>query len=107
MIFIGNCRYHPKGFAPSWRERLDDGLLDVRLVDGTQPYARTRLLLAVLSGTLGRCKVYEHSLVSQLKVRSLDGSPMRLARDGETFEGSAEFTVTKLDRPLPIYINPE
>lgn len=107
MIFIGNCRYHPKGFAPSWRERLDDGLLDVRLVDGTQPWARTRLLLAVLSGTLGRCQVYEHSLVSQLKVRSLDGLPMRLARDGETFEGSAEFTVTKLDRPLPIYVKPE
>ncbi|HEX2178611.1 MAG TPA: diacylglycerol kinase family protein, partial [Actinomycetota bacterium] len=105
MIFIGNCRYHPKGFAPSWRERLDDGLLDVRMVDGTQPYARTRLLLAVLSGTLGRCRVYEHQLVKQLKVRSLDGSRLRLARDGETFEGSAEFTVSKLDRPLPIYVN--
>lgn len=104
MIFIGNCRYHPKGFAPSWRERLDDGLLDVRMVDGTAPYARTRLLLAVMSGTLGRCKVYERTLVKQLKVRSLDGEPMRLARDGETFEGSAEFTVTKMDRPLPIYI---
>jgi diacylglycerol kinase family enzyme len=104
MIFIGNCRYHPKGFAPSWRERLDDGLLDVRMVDGTAPYARTRLLLAVLSGTLGKCKVYEHTLVKQLKVRSIDGAPMRLARDGETFEGSAEFTVTKMDRPLPIYI---
>jgi diacylglycerol kinase family enzyme/membrane-associated phospholipid phosphatase len=105
MIFIGNCRYHPKGFAPSWRERLDDGLLDIRMVDGTQPYARTRLLLAVLSGTLGRCRVYEHQLVKQLKVRSLDGSRLRLARDGETFEGSAEFTVSKLDRPLPIYVS--
>lgn len=104
MIFIGNCRYHPKGFAPSWRERLDDGLLDIRMVDGTAPFARTRLLLAVLSGTLGRCKVYERTLVKQLKVRSLDGTPMRLARDGETFEGSAEFTVSKLDRPLPIYL---
>lgn len=105
MIFIGNCRYHPKGFAPSWRERLDDGLLDVRMVDGTRPFARTRLLLAVMSGTLGRCRVYEHQLVRQLKVRSLDGSRLRLARDGETFEGSAEFTVTKLDQPLPIYVN--
>lgn len=107
MIFIGNCRYHPSGFAPSWRERLDDGLLDVRMVDGTQPFARTRLLLAVLSGRLGRSRVYEHRLVKQLKVRSVDGKPLRLARDGETFEGSAEFTVTKLDRPLPIYVNRE
>jgi diacylglycerol kinase family enzyme/membrane-associated phospholipid phosphatase len=107
MIFIGNCRYHPSGFAPSWRERLDDGLLDVRIVDGTAPYARTRLLLAVLSGTLGKCRIYEHTLVKQLKVRSLDGKPMRLARDGETFEGSAEFTVSKLDEPLAIYVTPK
>lgn len=105
MIFIGNCRYHPSGFAPSWRERLDDGLLDLRIVDGTQPYARTRLLLAVLSGTLGRSKVYEHRLAKRLTVRSMDGKPVRLARDGETFEGSAEFVVDKLSEPLPIYVN--
>lgn len=106
MIFVGNCRYHPSGFAPSWRERLDDGLLDVRMVDGTEPWARTRLLLAVLSGNLGRSRVYEQSLAKQLKVRSVDGSPIRLARDGETFEGSAEFTISKLDRQLTLYVNP-
>ena len=38
MIFIGNCRYQPSGFAPSWRERMDDGQLDIRIVDGTRPY---------------------------------------------------------------------
>ena len=38
MIFVGNCRYHPAGFAPTWRERLDDGRLDVRLVSGEQPW---------------------------------------------------------------------
>lgn len=104
MIFIGNCKYHPSGFGPSWRERLDDGLLDVRTVDANEPWARTRLVFAVLSGTLGKCGVYEHALVRELKVRSVDGKPLRLARDGETFEGSPEFTVTKLDKPLPIYV---
>lgn len=104
MIFIGNCKYHPAGFAPSWREKLDDGLLDVRIVDGKHPFSRTRLLIAVLSGNLGKCRAYEHTLVRELKIRSLDGKPMRLARDGETFEGSSEFTITKLDKPLPIYV---
>lgn len=104
MIFIGNCKYHPAGFAPSWREKLDDGLLDVRIVDGKHPWSRTRLLLAVLSGNLGKCRSYEHTLVKEVKVRSIDGKPMRLARDGETFEGSSEFTITKLDKPLPIYV---
>ncbi|MGQ0679752.1 MAG: bifunctional phosphatase PAP2/diacylglycerol kinase family protein [Actinomycetota bacterium] len=104
MIFIGNCRYHPSGFAPSWRDRLDDGLLDVRIVDAKHPWARTRLVFAVLSGTLGKCRVYEHVLLKEMKVRSADGKPMRLARDGETFQGSAAFSVHKLARPLPIYI---
>lgn len=105
MIFVGNCRYHPSGFAPSWRERLDDGLLDVRLVDAAQPWARARLLGAVLSGTLGRSRVYEQRLVREMRVRSLDGSRLRLARDGETFEGSVEFSISKLDRSLAIYVN--
>jgi diacylglycerol kinase family enzyme/membrane-associated phospholipid phosphatase len=104
MIFIGNCKYHPSGFAPSWRQRLDDGLLDVRTVDASHSWARTRLLFAVLSGTLGTCRVYEHMLVTELRVKSVDGKPMRLARDGETFEGSREFTVRKLDKRLPIYV---
>jgi undecaprenyl-diphosphatase len=103
MIFIGNCRYHPHGFAPTWRARLDDGQLDVRLVNAREPGSRARLLLAVLTGTLSRCRVYEERLVTELRVQTLmDGT--RLARDGETFEGSGEFTVRKQDTPLMVYV---
>lgn len=103
MIFIGNCVYHPHGFAPSWRERLDDGLLDVRLVDATAPYARLRLVISVLSGRLGQCRVYEQFTTRELTVESLQGS-MRLARDGEVFDGPDRFVVTKRDRPLAVYV---
>ena len=103
MIFIGNCRYHPSGFAPSWRERLDDGQLDIRIVDGESPWARVRLIAAVLTGRLGRSRVYTQRLAAELRVRSLAG-PLRLARDGETFDGSAEFVVAKEGRNLPIYV---
>lgn len=102
MIFVGNCRYHPSGFAPSWRARLDDGELDVRLVDASRPWSRTRLVFAVLTGRLGRCRVYEQRSARQLRVRS-PGGPLRLARDGETFDGPCEFVVTKEDRPLHVY----
>jgi len=105
MIFIGNCRYQPDGFAPSWRERLDDGQLDIRLVDASQHFARTRLLLAVATGRLGRCRVYEAWTAKSLHVRSLDG-PLRLARDGETFDGSDEFEVEKEPQPLAVYVPP-
>ena len=103
MAFIGNCRYHPSGFAPTWRERLDDGLLDVRYVSGDQPYARTRLILAVLTGRLGRSKVYAQGCVKSLRLRSLNG-PLRLARDGESFDGpDGEIIIEKLDKRLAVY----
>ena len=50
MAFIGNCRYNPPGFTPSWRDRLDDGNIDVRIVDANYPFARVRILWAVLTG---------------------------------------------------------
>jgi undecaprenyl-diphosphatase len=103
MVFIGNCVYHPAGFAPAWRERLDDGKLDIRLVDATHPWARTRLLLAVLTGRLGRSTVYETFTTSRLRVRSRSG-PMRLARDGETFDGPAEFDIAKSSTGLVVLV---
>jgi diacylglycerol kinase family enzyme/membrane-associated phospholipid phosphatase len=103
MIFIGNCRYLPAGFTPSWRERLDDGQLDIRIVDGTNPYSRTRLLLSVMTGRLGSCGAYEQRFVPSIHVKSLEG-PLRLARDGETFDGPEEFTIAKADEPLVVYV---
>ncbi len=102
MIFVGNCAYRPHGFAPTWRTSLDDGQLDVRLIDASMPAARLRLILAMLTGRMGRCRAYEEWCTRSLHVRRLDGD-RRLARDGETFDGSAEFTITKFDEPLLVY----
>lgn len=102
MIFVGNCTYHPHGFAPSWRTRLDDGRLDVRMIDASMPGGRLRLVAAVLTGRLGRCRAYEQIQVRELRIRRLDHD-RRLARDGKTFDGSAEFTITKCPEPLLVY----
>ena len=69
--WIGNCAYAPDGFGPSWRERLDDGRLDVRLVLGRPTVRARRLVVDVLVGRLQRCPVYREQLVESLKVRSL------------------------------------
>lgn len=103
MAFIGNCRYHPSGFAPSWRARLDDDLLDFRYVDGSAPFARTRLTLAILTGRLGRSKVYHQSVVERMHIHSL-GGPLRLARDGETFDGPEDIVVEKHPKRLAVYV---
>jgi undecaprenyl-diphosphatase len=103
-IFIGNCRYEPAGFAPAYRPDVADGLLDVRVVDASQPFSTTRLILAVLTGTLARSRVHEQRFATRVEVRG--ETPLRLARDGETFDGSPSFTVRKRERPLRVYVPP-
>src|SRR4051794_20056920 len=102
MVFIGNCRHEPSGFAPSWRPDLDDGLLDVRILSGEHPFARTRLLLSILTGRLTRSAAYERRCVEELQVRS-DRESLTLARDGDSFEGWGSFTVRKRPRELVVY----
>jgi len=102
VVFVGNCRYKPDGMAPTWRERLDDGQLDVRVADAAEPFCRTRLVLAVITGRLGRSPVFQTWRTTGLHVESADG-PLRLARDGETFDGTAAFDITKNGDRIAIY----
>lgn len=105
LAWIGNCRYSPDGFGPAWREQLDDGLLDVRVVHGGKRYSRTRLVLAVLAGRLSSSSVYEEREAKSTTIRSHVG-PLRLAADGETFDGPQELEVTKRPRALLVAVPP-
>lgn len=105
LAWIGNGKYDPAGFGPSWRERLDDGLLDIRIVNGAQRFSRSRLLAHVLTGRLSTCRVYEERTAGSLKIRSLDG-PLRLAADGETFDAPADLEITKRRRALQVAVPP-
>jgi undecaprenyl-diphosphatase len=103
MIFVGNCAYDPAGFAPATRARLDDGLFDVRIVDGSAPWARVRLIAAALTGNLVRSTVYTRRLVSELALKVGAGENL-LAADGEVVDGNSEFTIEKHDQRLLIYV---
>ena len=105
LAWIGNGTYDPAGFAPAWRPRIDDGLLDIRIVDGSRRWSRARLIAHVLAGRLPSCPVYEQRLARSLRVRSLDG-PLRLAIDGETFDAPADVEVAKLPRALLVSVPP-
>jgi diacylglycerol kinase family enzyme len=103
MIFIGNCAYEPAGLVPTSRRRLDDGLLDVRYIDGSSRFSRIRVLGALAIGQLARAnKVFTRVLVESLDVHSLDG-PLRLARDGETFDGGTDVHISKRGDRLTVY----
>lgn len=94
LLFLGNGAYAPAGFAPAYRPNLHDGLLDVRLVDAAKPAARTRLVAAVLSGTLGRSRVYEATTARAMRLTEIQaGAP--LAVDGEVRPGASQLRVAK------------
>jgi diacylglycerol kinase family enzyme len=105
LIFIGNCEYQPPGLAPRSRARLDDGRFDIRYLDGTETRSRFRVLVSLASGRLARSRVYKRMVVESLHIRSLDG-PLRLARDGETFDGGDDVHVTKHPDRLSVYAPP-
>jgi hypothetical protein len=56
-----------------------------------------------VTGRLASCGAYEQRFARSMTVKSLDGR-LRLARDGETFDGSEEFTIAKADEPLLVYV---
>jgi diacylglycerol kinase family enzyme len=101
--FVGNCRHEPAGFAPSWRPRLDDGCLDVRILLADLPLARPRLMLSILTGRLAASPAYKEITARQLCVKSTRPR-LRLACDGETFDGHGRFLIEKLPQRVAIYV---
>jgi len=75
LYFAGNCGYEPPGTAPAYRPDLSDGYLDIRVVDA-DPLARSRLIAAVLTGTLARSSVYHAWRARSVDISSAHGSPI-------------------------------
>jgi len=103
MIFAGNGSYRPRGFAPTYRQSLDDGLLDLRAVYAEQPWARTRVVLAVLTGTLRWCRPYvDRPAAPKLHLTARSGA-LTLALDGEVTDVPPDITLHKRDKALVVY----
>lgn len=102
LLFLGNGRYQPSGFAPSFRTRMDDGLTDLRTLDASGRLARAKILLALLTGGLPRTKEYHEISAPELHIDVL-GEPVRLARDGELGETADELRIRIDRRALTVY----
>ena len=103
LAFVGNCRYLPDGMAPTWRERLDDGQLDVRVVDARPPVLPNPPRAAPWSpAPCGAAGCSRRGGRPALTVASADG-PLRLARDGETFDGADTFEIAKNGVRLAVF----
>jgi undecaprenyl-diphosphatase len=102
LYFAGNCRYEPQGTAPAYRPDLADGLLDIRIVVATV-LARSRLVAAVLTGTLGRSRVYRSWRAGSADIRPADGQPIWVSTDGEVATAESGFTHGKHPHGLVVY----
>ncbi len=99
--FVGNCRYSSWGALPTWRSRLADGRLDVRLVLTSTRGGKTRGVARLLLGHLRVVRGYRAWRTSALRLEST--SPLWLATDGETRTVSSPITITKHPAALAVF----
>ncbi|MFI0960219.1 phosphatase PAP2 family protein [Streptomyces sp. NPDC021080] len=102
LLLAGNGHYVPEGLAPAFRPRLDEDLLDVRLVDAGRRLARTRAVAAAALGTLEHSRVYEAERVPWVELEGILGVDAT-AFDGEPRTGAAGLRLEKEYRALVVY----
>lgn len=102
LFFLGNSAYQPDGFAPAVRHRMDDGLLDVRILETGRPWSTLRILAALLTGRLQRSRLYHELRVPQFRFTAVDG-PVPIAHDGEVDIPCAEAEFTACYRALQVF----
>ena len=102
LFFLGNSTYLPSGFAPSRRTRMDDGLLDVRILETGRRFSRLRILVALALGRLERSPLFHELRVPEFKFTAVDG-PTVLAHDGEVGTECTEASFSVQYRALPVF----
>jgi diacylglycerol kinase family enzyme len=102
LFFLGNSTYLPSGFAPSRRTRMDDGLMDVRILETGRKFSRLRIVTSLALGRLTRSPLYHEMRVPEFTFTVVDGCT-ELAHDGEigTECDEARFRVNY--RALPVF----
>lgn len=102
LFFLGNSIYLPSGFAPSRRTRMDDALIDVRILETGRPLATWRILGALALGRLPRSPLYHELQVPEFTLEALDG-PTTIARDGEAGAAHPRANFSVRYRALQVY----
>ncbi|WP_212754722.1 phosphatase PAP2 family protein [Nakamurella aerolata] len=101
-MFIGNGRYSPRGLAPAWRERLDDGVLDAQFLRADRRFSTTIGVLASLIGLVERTRVYGTVQAPALTI-DVAGDPVPAAHDGEVTNPGSAFRLRVLPKTLTVY----
>lgn len=102
LFLIGNSMYHPTGFLPSRRMRIDDGLLDVRILETNHRWATARVLGALAVGRLEGSRLYHEMQVPEFRFSAVD-APITIAHDGEVGDAYTDAHFRVGYRELAVY----
>ena len=102
LFFVGNSTYQPSGFAPAQRSRIDDGLIDVRILETGHRLSKLRIMTALMLGRLQRSRLYHEMHVPQFSFTCVDG-PTTLAHDGEVSGQYEHLSLRVRYRVLPVF----
>ena len=102
LFFLGNSTYLPSGFAPSRRTRMDDGLIDVRILETGRRLSTLRIVTSLALGRLERSPLYHEMRVPEFAFTVVDGSTL-LAHDGEVGTECTEASFSVNYRALPVF----
>ncbi|WP_082956348.1 bifunctional phosphatase PAP2/diacylglycerol kinase family protein [Mycobacterium sp. E787] len=105
LFFLGNSTYVPSGFAPAQRNRMDTGLLDVRILETGRRLSRLRIMTALMLGRLERSRLYHEHHVPEFSFTAVDG-PTAVALDGEVQGNHEQATFRARYRVLQVFCPP-
>jgi len=104
-VLLGNSAYLLAGFAPTRRKRLDDGLIDVRILETGRSLSKLRVMTSIMFGRLARSPLYHEHHIAEFSFTSLDG-PTAVARDGEVDGLHEHATFSVRHRALKVFRPP-
>ena len=102
MLFVGNGPYAPAGMVPSFRPRLDTGLLEVRYLRADRRFSRLRAVLGLVVGTLKRSRTYVEQATPAIDVQILDDD-VEVAADGEVVASGRRFRFAVSADKIAVY----
>ncbi|GAB2820883.1 bifunctional phosphatase PAP2/diacylglycerol kinase family protein [Actinocorallia aurea] len=101
LAFVGNCEYRSHGTVPTTRGRLDDGLLDVRVVSARRRLGKAGAFAAVLTGS--RRLGYEKWTAKSVKVMPAQ-KRLLVSHDGEIRRSAPPLVFDKHTRRLAVFV---
>jgi diacylglycerol kinase family enzyme len=81
---------------------MDDGLIDVRILETGRKFSKLRILVTLMLGRLERSPLYHELRVPEFSFTAVDG-PTVLAHDGEVGTEFTEATFSVRYRVLPVF----